>query len=269
MPTVHGSPTSIDLDYRLERLEKELATANQRFRYLLGAVLLSMAVAATTAFSGSTLHKNTIRANEFILEDTDGRTRAVLGSSEGTGSFLELRDELGVAQALLSVGEDGDAELVFFNESGIAVELHTLEGGGRLSLADQVGEERVILAVAEALIGLALIDDAGEPRALFGLDQNGPTLAMVDAGEIPRVQLSVWDVGPLLALSDRDGRLRLALSVSSEEGASLGLVDPGGVVRAQIGAGVTITDGGTTLRHPESSIRLFDAQSRVFWETPP
>jgi hypothetical protein len=83
-------------------LEKELIRANRRNRWLLAGVGLCLGISlvawafgptSATAQTAGTTPKE-IRANSFILEDGEGKTRAMLEVSE-QGPALDLFDENG------------------------------------------------------------------------------------------------------------------------------------------------------------------------------
>lgn len=78
----------MDIEVRLERLERELARAKRRNRHILVFALVAAGVAvvaaAWIATPGKVLAENgakaptVVRASEFILEDADGKVRARL-----------------------------------------------------------------------------------------------------------------------------------------------------------------------------------------------
>jgi hypothetical protein len=119
------------IEERLEVLERELGRAKHRNRWLLAAVGVAVAV-LTLAW---TWNKNTpaaqaqvappgapgkvIRANEFILEDADGKTRAILSVGEA-GPGLLLIDEKGKPRAMLNVNKDGP-RLILYDANGKAI----------------------------------------------------------------------------------------------------------------------------------------------------
>ena len=118
---------------RLETLERELGAArrvNDRLLFGIGAL-----IAASIIFWGSykspyfkrsvgcsleearaSNGKKPVYATAFVLEDDEGKSRAVLRVlREGAG--LVLYDESGQGRGVLSVSKNG-AGLTFFDESG-------------------------------------------------------------------------------------------------------------------------------------------------------
>jgi len=100
------------IEDRLEVLEKELKRTKFYNRYLLGAVMLAVTigiVGATPLRSGKV-----IRANNFILEDANGKTRALLGMTGDTPA-LSLCDESGKSRAVIGINENGNPGFALFD----------------------------------------------------------------------------------------------------------------------------------------------------------
>ena len=89
---------------RLEKLERELSRANRRNRCLLAVVGLAVVglglawawnkTTATAQGQGAAAAPKVIRAKEFILQDANGKLRAVLSVEKGEPG-LHLYDEKG------------------------------------------------------------------------------------------------------------------------------------------------------------------------------
>lgn len=100
---------------RLEKLEQELARVKRRNRLLLavGAVAVGVCVlawsisgtASKAQAQGAARARKVIRANEFVLEDDKGKTRAMLSVNEN-GPVLGMFDEKGKIRAALVVKEN-------------------------------------------------------------------------------------------------------------------------------------------------------------------
>jgi hypothetical protein len=112
-------------DERLEKLERELSRARTRFRWLVvGAGLCAMSVAVIYAFQQVTLKprpsateaSKEVRANNFVLEDTNGKPRAVLGLAKKM-PLLCLYDEREKPRATLALLADGP-HIVLRDEKG-------------------------------------------------------------------------------------------------------------------------------------------------------
>jgi len=143
---------------RLEKLEYELAAGKRRNRWLL--VLLGLAVVGlglVWKFTPATpTTQKVIRANSFVLQDEWGRERALLGVKDGPG--LALYDERGVLRAILGVSELGSS----------------------LSLHDEYGQGRVVLAMVRPGPALGLYDWKAQRRAFLSLTVLGPDLSLYD-----------------------------------------------------------------------------------------
>ena len=101
---------------RLEKMERELARANRRTRWLLAGVVLAIVGLSlawtwtkTTAIAqaqGLGTTTKVIRANEFILEDENHKPRASLAVDKD-GANLSLYDENRKPRGMLSVNKGG------------------------------------------------------------------------------------------------------------------------------------------------------------------
>jgi hypothetical protein len=154
-------------DDRLEKLERELSRARTRFHLLvvwIGVCLASLAAAYTYAQlslkprPGSAEVIEELRARNFVLEDGNGRVRAILGMYEG-GVMLRLN------------AEKGDLGATFYLDN---------ERSG-ITLNDKDGKHRAVLAVTQNVPILCLYDDKEEPRASLAVTKDGPHLNMRDA----------------------------------------------------------------------------------------
>jgi len=145
------------IEERLAKVERELAEAKaqairakRRNRWLLAVVgLAAGAFGLAWIFAGAapTLQaqvgagaERVVRANRFVLEDENGKTRAML-SVDKDGPALSLHDENGEVRATLDVDKDGSG----------------------LSLSDAAGKPRAGLAVIAVGPVLVLCDEAGKP----------------------------------------------------------------------------------------------------------
>ena len=207
---------------RLEQLESKLAHVNRRSRWVLGVAGLVVAgvVLAPTLTKGRT--QKLVSANEFILEDEDGKPRANLFLHKG-GAGLSLTDETGVPRAILGVGEPGPW----------------------LALIGEDGIPRATLRVQK------------DP-----LDMSVPVLSLLNAKGKTRVGLALNGEGPILWLSDENGKNLVRLGVAedqaqrSEDGAGLKLFDEKGNIRASLTA---LKDGPSLLLGDEKGKRIWSA----------
>ena len=142
------------IEERVEKQERELAeikdsltAAKRRTRRLmagagvvLGMFVLFVVARAITGVVQGQAKEKVIRANMFLVEDDNGRTRARLGMSN-IGTSLDLFDEQGICRALMNLSENGIA----------------------LFLVDENDNTRVTLGVSKTVSGLVVWDEKHEP----------------------------------------------------------------------------------------------------------
>jgi hypothetical protein len=139
---------TLPVEERLERLEKE----NRRLRMLvLALIVLAGAGVALSAVSGvraqAPAWRRTVEAEKFVLRDSSGKRRAVLGMAAGAPDLI-LYDASGKTRASLDMfgGEPG---LEFYDASDTKrVWLDGSADGPSLTLRDSGGFESVIGHVA-------------------------------------------------------------------------------------------------------------------------
>ena len=150
---------------RLAKVERELGRVKWRSRWLLAALGLGLGTLALVWASAANVPKaeaqgaageRTVRANMFIVEDENGKTRATLGAVKA-GPVLILSDENGRPRAMLSVDK---AE-------------------SRLTLSDENGELRATLSVGGPMIVRAY-DENGEPYGALSAVKAGARLNLAD-----------------------------------------------------------------------------------------
>jgi len=126
---------NVTIEERLENMERELGRQKRRNRWLLGAILLLVGglVAAwafkttvTTAQAQGAGAVKEVRANSFVLEDENGKGRAIL---------FALQDETD----LLLWGGNGKSY----------ARLNVTKDGPKLALSDENGKDRATLLVSK------------------------------------------------------------------------------------------------------------------------
>jgi len=143
------TPDLAEVEERLERLERELRAVRRRSRWLvvvagLGVVgvVLAWTLANTTATAQAqapNIGPKVIRANMFILDDENGKARAMLTMFKD-GPGLDMSDEKGKIRAMLSTTKDG-ATLDLLDANGkMRVGLRTTKDGAALDLFDAKGK---------------------------------------------------------------------------------------------------------------------------------
>ena len=150
---------------RLDVLERELARAKRRNRWLvavglLAAGLLAAAWLATetadTALAQVAKPAQVIRATAFVLVDDKGRERGKLAMT-GEGPRLDLLDENAKVRAALTALKDKR------NSSG------SPDDRSELALSDENGKTRALLAASKRGTVLVVYDENGKHRAALGV----------------------------------------------------------------------------------------------------
>ena len=147
----------------LEKLERELRGEKRRNRWLLVAVGLGIVglvlawTLANTATTAQAQGPRVIRANQFILEDENGKTRASL-FLHNDGPVLALVDENGKPRATLTAAKAGPS----------------------LSLHDEISRTRVALRLDKEGPVVSLACENGTTCAWLSVNKNGPRLVLWD-----------------------------------------------------------------------------------------
>jgi hypothetical protein len=203
---------------RLEKLERELTKTKRRNRWLLGGVGLVLGMFAlawaTIGTAGKAQAqatgpaKKVIHANEFILEDENGKVRVVL-SARTDGSGLFLYDENSKELVMLAVNKAGPGLALCDAKGEPRVQLTAEDDGARLILSDEKGLSGAALGVLKNGPELRLFDDKSKTRAMLGVNKDGPALTLCDENSRPRAVMYVFKDGPGMDLFnfDKDGRV--------------------------------------------------------------
>jgi len=285
---VSSGDSDMTTEERFEKMESELRgvaselmRAKRWNRALLAGVCLAAGVCVLLWCSGGAMKTadaqaaglgrqagaaKIVRANQFILEDEKGKTRATLDVGKD-GPGLWLSDENGKDRALLAVGKDGPVLSLLDEKGKYRARLTAPKDGPGLALSDENDKLRALLAVGKDGPGLALLDENDKLRALLTLLKDGPALDLRDENGKARARLTVLEDGPRLWLADENDKLCAGLSVG-KDGTALGLFDKNGKMRCALGAGVTTQADGRKITYPESSLRLFGPDGFMIWQAP-
>jgi hypothetical protein len=186
-------------EQRLENLERELARVKRRSRWLLATVLLGTGLVFLAAAWMGTPYKalaadaakapTIIRANEFILEDTTGKTCAhMIGEAEGPA--FRLFDQKGKRRAAISVNKEGVGILLSDENGKMRAALSSEKNGPRFLLYDENGNARIGLDVFKNCPVLNLFDE-NRPRVGLSVEKEGPALCLIDENNKPRAMIGV------------------------------------------------------------------------------
>ena len=151
----------------LGRLEREVRREKRRNRWLLAAVglgLMGVILAWTLANTATTAQaqgSKVIRANQFLLEDENGKPRASL-FLHSDGPVLALLDENGKPRATLAAAKAGLALSLHDEMSRTRAALRLDKDGPVVSLACENGTTCLRLSVNKDGPRLVLWDEHGK-----------------------------------------------------------------------------------------------------------
>lgn len=170
------------------------------------SLLVLAALTASCRTARTVPPSRTVEAEEFRLEDKEGRLRASLRMTPEGSPALTLHDEEGSARLVMGIGSEGSPSVEIFDRGGKV----------RASLGlDPAGSSRLLLS-----------DRDGRPRASLALGTSGmPILGFVDENGRCRLELTLrsdWKAAGL-HIVDADGKLCAALSVNETNSAVLRL----------------------------------------------
>lgn len=202
--TAKRKENDMTTEERLEKLERELTAAKRRNRWILGCgatlILCCLTIAATPRGN------RTIRANEYFLEDENGKPRAHM-SADKNGPGLSMTDENGKIRTMIDVGKKGPGLAMYDENDKIRAMLFVGKKGTSLSMNDENGEARAHMVVGKNGPILQMDDENGNARAKMVVDKDGAGMAMMDANGNMRAGLAVGkDKGPGLTMFDADGK---------------------------------------------------------------
>ena len=221
---------------RLERLEKQ----NRRFKQM-GA--LALILISSVLLMGQAAPKNIVEADEFILRDANGNTRANLDVA-GNVPKLRLYDANQEVRAMLDANPG--------------------PSGPGLTLFDANGKPRASLFVTAKGPGISLANANGKSGANLILEESrGPGLDLYDTNGKPRVSVYVNQDGPAIRLLHASGKTRTLLDETNLELSN----DEG--FRTTIGSAQLVTPRtGETHKTSAASVVLFDKDKKVLWQAP-
>lgn len=216
-----NDPTLGTLVQRLERLERE----NRRVKLLAIGLAIGIAALVLMGQVPATRGTKVIEAERFVLLDTNGRTRAILGAGP-QGYALAFYDANGKGRLVVGVDAAGpNLGLLDANEMLRILLGITLKGWPVLGLLDANGKTRAELAIEAQGPSLSLFDAANKiVRAKLAMGGMEPSLFFTYADEKPSVALN----GGGLAFVDRSGKFRTMLSMAPDGTPRLFFADKNG-----------------------------------------
>jgi hypothetical protein len=216
-----------------EALHQQLASLERRFRRLQCAVGMILLVLAASILMAQTASNRVVTANEFVLKDEGGVTRARLHFENGFAG-LSIYDAANRRRAHL--GEEWGAGAVMEMYSGNdadlrIVTLRTATTGNELHLSRKLLSEIDLTCSflgSNSIGGLFVVP--GEPHLQMSSD---------------RKQIALEMSSPSISVTDSDG------------------------FQSQMGASDLVTvRTGTTSKTSAASLVLFGKDKKVLWSTP-
>jgi len=225
-------------DERMEKMEGQLTRIRWFNRCLIACIVLSLGVwfilktfGPETAWAQS--GEKVIRATKFVLEDENGKTRAILGMVKDR-PMLRLLDENYKA----------------------AVPLAAVKEGPVLLLYDEDEKPRAVMSVSKDGPGLALYDEKGNQCASLAESKDATMLVLSNEKDVT-----------MLVLSNEKHKPGIILSVH-KDGSGVRLYDENDRTRALLGTGQAMTPDGKVISYPKSSLILFGADGNEIWSAP-
>ena len=270
-------PSAAALVQRISQLESQMRKAK-----MLGAV--ATLVVAAVLIGGQTQPKKAPKALE------DAVFRSVIAGSIITPN-LEVRDPEGRLRARISI-------------QGDAITLGLLDTGGKVGLLATVGSKatdtylmlgdlysggvvELDTSAASASVRTTMVGevasvrdqekDAGKLRkttkdkhaVIIRSTQEGAVVDLNDADDRTSISLAATRTGKGIVLFDSDQKDRIAITVL-EPGPSISVRDADGSSRAVLGTtSLVTTSTGAKIQTAESSLVLYDRDSKVIYQAPP
>lgn len=174
----------------------------------------------------------TVVAERFLLTDSNGTVRAVLGVNEQGEVMFGLSDARGNIRADVSV---------------------TAGGLPRVELCDSAGNTRALMCVDEQDAPAVTLFDSGTVRLALSVNAEGPFVTLTDEQSRRQVTLMAGSDTALAIFQDPDGRATVAAGIGADRTAGLSVAGPGATSRLQLAlrgdgtAGLIISDPAGTI----------------------
>jgi hypothetical protein len=153
---------------------------------------------------------NTVVAQRFLLQDSKGVVRAVLGVNDQGEAMLALFDARGQGRADISV---------------------TAEGLPRVELSDSAGNTRALVNVDEQDIPSIALYDGATARLVLTVPQDGPFLTLADEASRRQVTLRGGKGAAEALFEDASNAGALAIGVHEDRSVGLMIAGPAATPR--------------------------------------
>ena len=155
----------------------------------------------------------TVVAERFLLTDSNGTVRAVLGVNEQGEVMLGLSDAQGNIRADVSV---------------------TAEGLPRVELCDSAGNTRALMCVDEQDAPAITLYDSLTTRLILRVNADGPFVALADEQSRRQVTLVASRDTALAIFQDPGGRATVTAGIVPDQTAGFSVAGPGATSRIQL-----------------------------------
>lgn len=160
------------IDERIEKMERQLVLVRWVSCGLIVGVVLCLAAWFFSETRGEKMDTKHIRAKSFVLEDDNGKLRAMLADIKDIGTMLTLMDENGKLRAGLGVLKDGLSLVLYDENEKSRVSMAVNEDGPALSLSDENGKTRALLGRGQTKNSDGVVISLPESSLiLFGADE--------------------------------------------------------------------------------------------------
>lgn len=110
--------------------------------------------------------RRTLRVKELILEDNEGKERAVLRTDSEQNTVLQFKDASGTVRMFLELSADGTPQIMLKYAGGkgsIQIEANDRQNCAGILIAGPNGKSQVVLGVAEnGEPRIGLVDEEGQ-----------------------------------------------------------------------------------------------------------
>lgn len=206
---------------RIDALEKQN-------RSLIRAGLFALLFVAAMVTMGQARPSRTVEAEQFVLRDSQGRQRLVIGTPRNSGVAFDLAPD---EPAIWIMGENG-------------VDRAILSGDG-LGFADEKGKRQARVEISKTGSALDLYDLNGKERIKLSGESTNPSVFISDKDGFARVSSGLINEQPSIIVNDRQGFV-----------AQLGITD------------LVTSRTGEQHRTSAASFVLLGKDGKVLWSAP-
>jgi hypothetical protein len=190
------------VESNLEALTTRVAKLEAQNRRLKKTGITSLIVTAAVIAMGQAPAKKVIEANEFVLQDASGKTRARLSMEGNDRPALSFyKDKTNITASLAG----GDEPFLVLYRPGTTEEVTLGANRTFFGLGLYEKEIRAGLSVQKGVPGLELYNEYGKAQVGLELSSIGPNFLMTDPDFKASLSLGVFQtVGPNFSMHGKD-----------------------------------------------------------------